>query len=383
MTTLQSSPQTALDYVLENAIVRRSSDIHIDSVRSGVSARFRVDGILQQFKLFDDTYREQLIARTKVVAKMNITESRIPQDGHFEFRYHDNVYSIRASSIPSIYGESIVLRIIYPGTTNLHLESLGFDDAQLKSIYQMSSVKGGIVFITGPTGSGKSSLLYAILNYLNKPEVNIISLEDPVEYQLDGVRQIQINDSVGLTFLKAMRSVVRQDPNIIMLGEIRDAETAELAVQASLIGITVFTTFHTYNVPGLISRLYEMGIAQSILGQSLIGVVSSRLVRKICPGCKTAFTQQDPTTGASQTLYRGEGCAQCKQTGFLGRTGIFEVIPFDTDMKKVIIDKQPPSHLFEVISLKQLKSLYGSGVAKVQAGETTYDEVARVLGSKA
>lgn len=371
-----------LNYILSAAIDRRASDVHIEPGRNGIDIRFRVDGILQKYKDFDSSYKEHIIAKTKVEAKMNITETRFPQDGHLEYNHQSIIYNVRISSIPTIYGEALVMRIMYPGASNLKLDQLGFDEVQLKAIYSMIQHKGGIIVTTGPTGSGKTNLLYSILNYLNKPEENIITLEDPVEYQLDGTRQTQIDDTIGFTFAKAMRSVVRQDPNVIMLGEIRDAETANMAVQASLIGILILTTFHSYNVPGLVSRLLEMDVTHSILGQSFVGTISSRLVRKICPSCRAPVENTNPSIGQGVTLYRGLGCEQCKNTGYLGRTGIFEVVPFDKEIKKIIIDKQSPSNLFPLLEQKQIASLYDSGLNKARQGITTIEEVARVLGTQ-
>jgi type II secretory ATPase GspE/PulE/Tfp pilus assembly ATPase PilB-like protein len=310
----------------------------------------------------------------------------MPQDGYLECVYEDRTYNIRISTLPTIYGESIVCRFHNREDVLMNLGDMGFDTDQLSTILALITSNSGIILATGPSGSGKTNLLYSFLHAINKIDKNVLSVEDPIEYHLPNIRQTQINESIGLTFAKVMRSVVRQDPDIVMIGEIRDGETAEIAVQASLIGTLIFSTFHTFDIPALIMRLSEMGISNSVIAQALKGVVSTRLVRRICLSCKVQYeltAEEKRRLGvhdAIQSFYRGKGCAACQNIGYLGRIGVYEVTVFDTDIKDCIIEKRPVSYISELIRNKQNKKLRAAALEKVQMGISTIDEVIRVLG---
>jgi type II secretory ATPase GspE/PulE/Tfp pilus assembly ATPase PilB-like protein len=326
------------------------------------------------------------------MSNMNITERRLPQDGHFEFNYTNRIHNIRASTFPTLYGETVVLRILNREDVLIKLERLGFLPDQLGLVNKLIASSSGMILTTGPTGSGKTNLLYSIIHALNKPDKNIITLEDPIEYQMANIRQTQINESIGLSYLKAMRSVIRQDPDVVMLGEIRDVDTAQMAVLATLIGVLIFSTFHTFDVPALITRFLEFDITSSIIAQTIKGVISTRLVRMTCESCKEPYEGKEIEKFDSNTrnllehqtlpsnLQRGRGCEKCGNTGFLGRTGIFEVVYFDEEIKTSIIEHKPPPYISEIIRRKKTRSLRDCAMEKVFQGITTVDEVARVLG---
>lgn len=365
--------------VIHEAIKSRASDIHIDPEKDNVKIRFRIDGLLTLHKVYERIYYENIISKIKVDAKMDITDNRFPQDSYLKFLYENTFYNIRVSSLPSIYGEALVLRILNKGDSQLHLDKLGLEPEQLSLLTTMISAQSGMLLITGPTGSGKTNLLYSIINTLNRPERNIITLEDPIENRIEGIRQTQINERIKFSFARALKAVVRQDPNVVMLGEIRDSDTALMAIQASLIGILILSTFHTFDVPALISRLFEMGISNSVVAQSILGVVSSRLVRKICPSCKISYETKNQQ-GNTVTLYKGKGCENCRNTGYYGRQGIYEVVYFDAEIKNAIVEKKTPSEIYLLLKNKKIKSLRNVAINKIYAGITTVDEVYRVLG---
>ncbi len=374
-----------LSEVLQNAIESRASDIHIEPDKDCLNVRFRVDGILHLFKKIEKSYQDNFISLIKVHSQMNIADHRYPQDGHFEFKLNKSNYNFRVSSLPTLYGETVVLRIMNREDMLMKLEELGFNQDQLITLNRLIHSPSGMILITGPTGSGKTNLLYSIINILNSPEKNIITLEDPVEYQMSDIRQTQINDTIDFTYAKALRSVVRQDPDVIMLGEIRDADTAQMAFQASLIGILVITTFHTFNIPALITRLVEMNITQTILAQCIRGVIASSLIRKICNSCKVIYQPSESErkmlglTGEFN-LAKGKGCYLCKNTGYLGRIGIYEIVTFDDEIRANIIDKKPSSVLYQLLKNKNIKSLRDASLRLLTQGITTLEEVNRVIG---
>lgn len=374
-----------LDAVLINAIHSRASDIHFEPERDKFSIRLRIDGILYPLGTLQKLSQDNVLSRIKVLSQIDITEHRLPQDGHFEFKYKDKIYNIRASSMPSLYGETIVLRIFNRDEILIKLENLGFDAVQLEIVKTLIQSPSGIVLITGPTGSGKTTLLYSFLNALNKPDKNIITVEDPIEFQLSNLRQIAIAESIGLTFNKALRHIVRQDPDVVMLGEIRDSDTAQMAIQAALTGILIFSTFHTFDVSALISRLSEMGLTNTVLAQSIKGVISTRLVRKICNSCKEAYQPNDIDKKflgmefADGNFQKGKGCAACKN-GYSGRTGIYEVVYFDKEIQFSIMEKKSFSFLQNLLLEKKMDDLRICGIKKAASGITTIDEVIRVIG---
>jgi type II secretory ATPase GspE/PulE/Tfp pilus assembly ATPase PilB-like protein len=378
--------------IIISAIEKRTSDIHFEPERDAFRVRFRIDGLLHDSEGLDKVSQDSIISKIKVLSNMNITDRRLPQDGHFEFNYNNRIYNIRVSAMPCLYGETLVLRILNREEILIRLEQLGFLPDQLELINKLVVSASGLVIVTGPTGSGKTSLLYSIINTLNKPERNIVTLEDPIEYQISGIRQVQINENIGLNYSKAMRSVLRQDPDIVMLGEIRDVDTAQMAVMASLSGISTFSSFHTFDVAALIARFQEFGIPSTVVAQAVRGVVSTRLIRLICPSCKEQYNLSEFKMADSYTkriidqfngqnvFQKGKGCDKCDGKGYLGRTGIFEVVYFDDEIQAAIIEHMPASFIRELIRKKKSKSIRESAMEKAVQGITTLDEVVRVLG---
>ncbi|MBI4089658.1 MAG: type II/IV secretion system protein [Candidatus Levybacteria bacterium] len=377
--------------VLISAIEKRASDIHFEPERDTFNVRFRVDGLLHESESLNKYSQDNIISKIKVLSNMNITEHRLPQDGHFEFNYKNRIYNIRASTLSGLYGETLVLRILNREEILINLENLGFLSDQLELVNKIIVGSSGLVIVTGPTGSGKTNLLYSIIRTLNKPDKNIITLEDPIEYQMPNIRQTQINESVGLSYSKAMRSVLRQDPDIVMLGEIRDIDTAQMAVMASLAGIFIFTSFHTFDVAALVTRFQELGISNAIIAQAVRGVISTRLIRIICSFCKEPqkpdYEKIGPSArriidrfSAQATFQRGRGCDKCDGKGYLGRTGIFEVVYFDEEIQASIIERRSAFFIRELIKKKKNKSIRECAIEKAIRGITTFEEVVRVLG---
>ncbi len=386
---IEEDSRDFINIIFLSAITSRASDIHFEPQPEDLSVRFRIDGLLQQSYKVEKAQQEEIISKIKVFSSLNITERRVPQDGYLECVYQDLTYNIRVSTLPTVYGESVVCRFHNREDVLMNLKDMGFDTDQLSTILSLITSNSGIILATGPTGSGKTNLLYSFLHAINKTDKNVMTIEDPIEYHLPNIGQTQINETIGLTFAKVMRSVVRQDPDIVMIGEIRDAETAQIAVQASLIGTLIFSTFHTFDIPALIMRLQEMGISNSVIAQALKGVVSSRLLRRICNSCRVQYEltpEEKARLGISetiQTLYRGKGCEVCKNLGYRGRIGVYEVTAFDTDIKDCIIEKRPASYISELIKKKQNKKLRAAALDKVQQGISTIDEVIRVFGFSA
>jgi len=381
----QKGTSNWLESILINAIVNRASDIHFEPEKEKFMVRFRVDGVLYLLQNFQKEVQENILSRVKVIAHLDIAEHRIPQDGHFEFAYKDKIYDFRISTAPTIYGEAMVIRIFNRDDALIKLENLGMEPDQLTQIKSLITSPSGIILITGPTGSGKTTLLYSFINYLNKPERNIITIEDPVEYQIGGIRQININESIGLTFAKVLRAMFRQDPDIVMLGEIRDPDSAQMAMQAALTGHLIFSTFHTFNVPSLVVRFLELGITRSIIAESIKGVVSTRLLRKVCPNCREEYAPTEmekkflDQSFAGVKFIRGRGCDKCMK-GYYGRVGIYEIVPFDEEIKMDIIEKETISNMLNLMKNKRMKDLRQRAIEKIISGETTVEEAIRVIG---
>jgi type II secretory ATPase GspE/PulE/Tfp pilus assembly ATPase PilB-like protein len=376
-----------LDGILNTAIENRASDVHFDPKGDGLNIRMRVDGILYPIEL--KTYAaEQIISRIKVLAQMNIAEHRIPQDGEFEFECQGKKYDVRVSTAATIYGEAIVLRILDRDAAFVGLENLGLDPDQLEEVKRLIASPYGMVIASGPTGSGKTTFLYSALGTFDKTAKNIITIEDPVEFPVEGIRQIQVDEGIGLGFAKSMHGILRQDPNIIMLGEVRDADTAQLAFQAALTGMLVFSTFHTFDVTGLVIRLIEMGVPRSVVAHALSGVISIRLVRKICLSCEEPYELTEfekriliVQDNDGKSLKKGKGCDLCHHSGYLGRVGIYEVLVCDDEIRWNIIERTSSSDLRAFIKTKMNKSLLESGRQKVMDGITTAEEIIRVVGT--
>ncbi len=378
-----------LDLVMMQAISDRASDIHIEPDEKSLRIRFRIDGILYETMTLPKAVHPSLTARIKILAEMDIAETRLPQDGNFNVRMDQRGFEIRVSTFPTIYGENVVLRLLDQTSPLFTLEELGFSEEMLNQFKQLLRKTTGMILVTGPTGSGKTTTLYASLNLINSVDKNIITIEDPVEYRLPLIRQTQINPKAGITFATGLRSILRQDPDVIMVGEIRDLETAQIAVQAALTGHLVLSTLHTNDAPEAITRLLDIGVEPYLISSSVIGVLAQRLVRTICPHCKTSLPGDEITLKELKgmnlkldtpfVLYRGKGCKQCKQSGYLGRTGIYELLVVDESIKRLISEKAS-SELIRLTAREKtgLKSLREDGLLKVGKGITSREEVNRV-----
>ena len=374
-----------VNQLITNAAALRASDIHIDPQETRVIVRNRIDGVLRTERNLPKHMQSVLTARIKIMANLDITEHRIPQDGRIKMNLEFHPIDIRVSTLPTVYGEKIVLRLLDVSSALNDINRIGFNKVNLNRFLGLIDKPTGIVLITGPTGSGKSSTLYAALNRLNSEEVNIITVEDPVEYQLEGINQIQVNPNVGLTFAAGLRSILRQDPNIIMVGEIRDRETAEVAIRASLTGHLVLSTLHTNDSLGSITRLIDMGVEPFLVAASVSGIVAQRLVRRVCRDCAETQppTKREIEIFAKRGLKidqvtRGRGCASCNMTGYKGRIAIHEVLVMDDKMRRVIMNGEPFSRLRELAIEHKTIFLIDDGLLKVKQGITTTEEVLRV-----
>ncbi|RLQ98047.1 GspE/PulE family protein [Falsibacillus albus] len=384
--TDQDSPVVRLvNQILMNAVTLKASDIHLDPQETKIVVRYRIDGVLRTERTFPKHMQSILIARIKIMANLDITEFRIPQDGRIKTNLEYRPVDLRVSTLPTVFGEKIVMRILDLSGTLNDIKQLGFNKLNLKRFMDMIDQPTGIVLITGPTGSGKSSTLYAALNQLNSEEVNIITVEDPVEYQLEGINQIQVNPNVGLTFAKGLRSILRQDPNIIMVGEIRDRETVEVAIRASLTGHLVLSTIHTNDSIGTITRLLDMGVEPFLVASSLSGIVAQRLVRRVCRDCieVSAPTKREVDIFARrgmkiEKVARGKGCSSCSMTGYKGRIAIHEVLSMNDEMRKIILNGESFSNLREYAIKHKTIFLIDDGLLKVKQLITTTEEVLRV-----
>jgi len=387
---LEEAPAARIfDIVMNQAIRDRASDIHLEPDEKGLLIRFRIDGILYEFLNLPRRIHPSVISRIKVLAEMDIAETRLPQDGNFNVKLENRGFEIRVSTFPTIYGENAVLRILDQTNPLIKLEDLGFAEEMLLRYKQLIRRANGIILVTGPTGSGKTTTLYASLNLINSTEKNIITIEDPVEYRLPLIRQTQVNLKAGITFATGVRSILRQDPDIIMVGEIRDLETSQVAIQAALTGHLVLSTLHTNDAPEAITRLMDIGVEPYLISSSVIGVLAQRLIRTICPECKLPY-QVDPSiltelgddfskSKEPITLYRGKGCKQCKQSGYWGRTGMFELFSVNEKIKQLISDKAPTQSIREAAKATTgMISLREDGLHKALKGMTTLDEVDRV-----
>ncbi len=376
---------------LVNAIIQRAirdnvSDIHIEPSRSKCRVRFRIDGILYELMSPALEMHPAIVSRLKVMANLDIAERRLPQDGRIQVNTQGRVVDLRFSSLPGIFGEKLVLRVLDKNQSILEIDKLGMHD-EIKTTYSnLLKRSHGLVLVTGPTGSGKTTTLYAAINHLNSIEKSIVTIEDPVEYQLDIVNQNQVNDKVGLSFAKLLKHVLRQDPDIVMVGEIRDQETAEIAVQAALTGHLVLSTLHTNESAGAITRMLEMGIEPFLLSSALIGVVAQRLVRTICPECKTSYVappnlieRYNWQTQGQVRLMKGRGCSHCYDSGYRGRMAIHEILPCNSGLQKLMISSPTRDELAAYLAENNVARLFDDGLQRVLEGRTTLDEISRVV----
>ncbi len=369
-----------LNSILFQAVKERASDIHIEPYEREMEVRFRIDGILYKKLAPPKIVQEALISRVKIMSGLNIAEKRLPQDGRIRVIVAGRDVDIRVSIIPTFFGERVVLRLLDKQKGVLSLEDIGLSGSGVTIMERLLSRNNGIILVTGPTGSGKSTTLYAALNQLNSTEKNIITIEDPIEYQLKGVGQIQVNPKIDLTFANGLRSILRQDPDIIMVGEIRDVETAEIAIQASLTGHLVLSTLHTNDSSTAIARLIDMGIEPFMIASSLSAVLAQRLVRLICPHCREEYSpeREFPGIDLPPKLYRGGGCEKCFGLGTMGRTIIHELLPVDADICSMIIRREPAGAIKEHAVSRGMETLRENGLKKAAAGITGIEEVLRV-----
>ena len=369
---------------LQRAVESRASDIHIEPFEKELRVRFRIDGILHDIETPPKHLKAAIISRIKLMAKLNIAERRLPQDGRIKIRILGKEIDLRVSTLPTLYGESVVMRILDRGSSKEYkLEKLGFFSDMLKKIDPLIKRPYGMFLVTGPTGSGKSTTLYGALKKINKSDKKIITIEDPVEYQIDGVNQIHVNPQIGLTFANGLRSIVRQDPDVVMVGEIRDLETAEIAIRAALTGHLVFSTLHTNDAPGAITRLVDMGAEDYLIASSVIGILAQRLVRVICDNCKEAVKVDDKILEEfgfppGTPLYRGKGCKECANTGYKGRIGIFELMIMTEEIRKLTVTNASSSEIRNVARAQGMRTLKEDGLLKVREGITTLSEIIRV-----
>ena len=379
-----------VNLVLSQAVRDNASDIHIESYKDRVKIRKRVDGILYDMYSPPRHVQGKLISRIKIMAKMDIAEKRLPQDGRIEIRIADKNIDIRVSTLPTAFGERAVMRLLDKSSTLVPLQSLGLSEEDLDHFLKLIKAPHGIILVTGPTGSGKTTTLYSALGILNNSDINIITIEDPIEYQMNGISQMQVNPKIGLTFSGGLRTIVRQDPDVILVGEIRDVETAEIAIQSALTGHLVFSTLHTNDAASAVTRLIDMGVEPFLVSSSVNAIMAQRLVRKICPHCREAFRPSrahleraglPPETYGDIELYRGAGCMECLQTGYKGRIGIFELMAMTPAMKSLILTTSDAGQIKEQALASQetgMRTLRQDGLRKVLAGMTTLEEVFRV-----
>lgn len=381
-----SSAITLANTIIADAVSNRASDIHIESTAAGARVRWRIDGVLYDKKLIESPFAQQLISRIKVISNINIAERRLPHDGKFNMILDGKEVDLRVSTFPSLYGEKVVIRILDRSQHMIALDQLGLSRSMLDAFSHLLFKSSGFFLVAGPTGSGKTTTLYAALAALNAPEKNIITLEDPIEYYLDGITQGQIHTEAGFTFQRGLRSLLRQDPDVVMVGEIRDRETAQIAIEAALTGHIVLSTVHTNDAPSVIMRLIDMGVEPFLINAALSGVLAQRLARTICPACKKSV---DPTENEKSMLMRlgmpnchlfvGAGCPQCMGLGYRGRTGIFELLVATPAMRTLIMKQPTFDELAAQAAEDGMRPLLIDGLAKVDAGIITLAELIRCV----
>lgn len=377
--------------LLEFAVKAKASDIHIEPGEENTRVRYRIDGILHEKILLPRGVHDALVSRIKILSGLKIEEKRLPQDGRFSYTSNKSTYDLRVSTVPTVHGEKVVMRILPKSTKAPTLPELGLSGVSLKNLESQITRPHGIILICGPTGSGKTTTLYSILTRISTSKVNVATVEDPVEYQIPGANQVQVNATIGLTFASALRSFLRQDPNIILVGEIRDTETADLAIQAALTGHQVFSTLHTNTAAGSIPRLLDMGMEPFLIASSLNAAVGQRILRKICPSCKQSYPAPAEVGDNIKkvlgslirndkpiTLYKGAGCNICGNTGYQGRVGIYEVLPMSPEVMKLVLDRSSDANIEKQAIAEGMITLKQDGYLKALAGVTTLEEVLRV-----
>ncbi len=376
-----------VNLMFAQAVRDNASDIHIEPYQNSLKIRQRLDGILHDMLSPPKHVQSALISRIKIMAKLNIAEKRLPQDGRIELRIANKEIDVRVSTLPTAFGERVVLRLLDKSSILISLADLGMPDDRLVLFSEEIRASNGIILVTGPTGSGKTTTLYAALTTINSTDINIITVEDPIEYRISGIGQVQVNSKINLTFASGLRSIVRQDPDVILIGEIRDSETAEIAIQSALTGHLVFSTLHTNDSAGAITRLRDMGIESFLISSSVNAILAQRLVRIICTHCREEYIPDevelrklgiDPLEASGRKVYRGRGCSKCLHTGYRGRSGIFELMILDQEMKKTILRTSDSNAIKKLAVEKGMITLHQDGIDKIFAGVTTMEEVFRV-----
>lgn len=374
--------------IIERAVTERASDIHMEPRETEFSVRMRIDGLLRDILTVPRELQAAVISRVKVMSSLDITERRVPQDGRFNVKVRDKDIDLRISTLPTVYGEKIVARLLDKSGMRLSRDKIGLSEEDMVKYEKLIRIKNGVILVVGPTGSGKSTTMYTMIGDLNKRDVNLVTLEDPVEYNIDGVNQVQINEKVGMTFAGGLRAILRQDPDVIAVGEIRDGETAEIAMRSAITGHVVLSTIHTSDALGTVERLVDMGVEPYLVASALKGVFSQRLVRRICPNCRQAYEPSEeeqrelglePRFG--RTFYRGKGCPECFDTGYRGRTAVFEIFPLTIKVRRMIAGHASREQLEDVLKdpSSGFVSLRDNAIKLVEEGVTTGDEVLRVI----
>lgn len=373
---------------LEYAVNQNASDIHLEPREAAMAVRMRIDGVLRQVFTVPRNTQSAVIARIKVMGNMNIAEHKIPLDGRSNIRVGEKDVDLRISTLPTVYGEKVVIRLLNKSSSLLNTKGIGLQGKNLEKFNALLENSNGVILIVGPTGSGKSSSMYTMIGKLNTEQVNLVTLEDPVEYNFDGVNQVQINEKTGMTFASGLRSILRQDPDIIAVGEIRDGETADIAMRAAITGHLVLSTLHTNDAPSTLDRLLDMGVESFLISSALKGVISQRLVRRICPNCRTDYAASAEEQQMlrlpyvpGRRFYRGKGCPMCFNTGYRGRTAVFEILVLNSAVKQAIADNVPHSQLMEKIQESDFEPLISDCIRLVLNGTTTVDEAYRTVNS--
>jgi type IV pilus assembly protein PilB len=376
-----------VNLILTDAIRRGASDIHLEPYEKVFRVRYRIDGVLQEMMAPPKRLEAALLSRVKIMSNLDIAERRLPQDGRIKIRYSSREIDLRVSSLPTIFGEKIVMRILDKEALTLDLAKLGFDDWSMENFKKVIHQPYGMVLITGPTGSGKTTTLYSAVHTINSPDINIMTAEDPVEYNLKGINQVQVNEEIGRTFSAVLRSFLRQDPDVILVGETRDLETAQIAIRAALTGHLVFSTLHTNDAPGTIARLQDMGIPPFLVASSILLVLAQRLARRVCKECRDPYEVDEesltpyghvPQGLGKVTLYKGKGCQACNFTGMKGRTAIYEVMPVSSELRELILRGASTNEVRDLAQQQGMKTLRQAGLLKVLEGATTAEEILRV-----
>ncbi|MDQ1684445.1 MAG: type pilus assembly protein PilB [Frankiaceae bacterium] len=378
-----------VNLLITQAIQDRASDIHIEPTERDLRVRFRIDGVLHEIMRSPKNIQSGVISRLKIMSDINIAERRVPQDGRLSVTVNQKKIDLRVATLPTVWGEKVVMRVLDNSTAMLKLSDLGFRDENYER-YAVSFTKPyGMILVTGPTGSGKSTTLYATLNIVSKPEINVITVEDPVEYRIPGINQVQTNAKAGLSFASALRSILRSDPDVVLIGEVRDHETAQIAIEAALTGHLVLSTLHTNDAPSAITRLVEMGIEPFLVGSALDCILAQRLARRLCSKCREAYTPEAETLRQARfpwiegeplpTLYRAVGCSACAKTGYKGRLALHEVMPVSEDIERLAVERASAAVIGQVAREQGMTTLRDDGMAKVLNGVTTLEEILRVV----